>query len=338
MDALAIGAAAGGAVGCGELCPGGVDLFQLCQDSLHAFLGDGSRRLYLVLVGLSAVDVDGVSGGIVVHAEVHRPADVPQTNVVAVPDGVGGEGSSLAVDVERLAAGSGGEVVCRLGGGAAQGEAGEDAEPHKDCFPLSAHSNSPFRLLCAFGKQHNTEAPGRSPDYSLEKNNGGNEALYTESIRTVALVSCHLRVDPAKEFLFWHHDPAANLQCRKALSAHQFIGSCAADAKYRRHFRHREHQGQFIVRPVARFLHFAPFSLPMEGFLSCWMRLVSVFDKGIITRHLKNGANLHETATIGETQSGGFFCNMAGVHWGPPCFSYQGGPQQTPAIPPAKSN
>ena len=65
---------------------------------------------------------------------------------------------------------------------------------------------------------------------------------------------------------------------------------------------------------------------------------ISVFDKGIITRHLKNGANLHETATIGETQSGGFFCDMAGVHWGPPCFGYQGGPQQTPAIPPAKSN
>ena len=28
---------------------------------------------------------------------------------------------------------------------------------------------------------------------------------------------------------------------------------------------------------------------------------------------------------------------MARVHWGPPCFGYQGGPQQTPAIPPEKS-
>lgn len=28
---------------------------------------------------------------------------------------------------------------------------------------------------------------------------------------------------------------------------------------------------------------------------------ISVFDKGIIARHLKNGANLHETAAIGET-------------------------------------
>lgn len=26
---------------------------------------------------------------------------------------------------------------------------------------------------------------------------------------------------------------------------------------------------------------------------------ISVFDKGIITRHLKNGANLHQTAAIG---------------------------------------
>ena len=63
----------------------------------------------------------------------------------------------------------------------------------------------------------------------------------------------------------------------------------------------------------------------------------SVFDKGIITRHLKNGANLHETAVIGETQSGGFFCDMAGAYWRPPCFGYQGGPQQTLAILPAKS-
>ena len=30
--------------------------------------------------------------------------------------------------------------------------------------------------------------------------------------------------------------------------------------------------------------------------------------------------------------------DMAGAYWGPPCFGYQGGPQQTPAIPPAKSN
>ena len=28
---------------------------------------------------------------------------------------------------------------------------------------------------------------------------------------------------------------------------------------------------------------------------------------------------------------------MAGAYWGPPCFGYQGGPQQTPAILPAKS-
>ena len=75
----------------------------------------------------------------------------------------------------------------------------------------------------------------------------------------------------------------------------------------------------------------------LNGLYSYLCRL-SVFDKGIITRHLKNGANLHETATIGETQSGGFFCDMAGVHWGPPCFGYQGGPQQTPAIPAEKSN
>ena len=65
---------------------------------------------------------------------------------------------------------------------------------------------------------------------------------------------------------------------------------------------------------------------------------LSVFDKGIITRHLKNGANLHQTAAIGENSKRRFLRDMAGVHWGPPCFGYQGGPQQTPAIPPEKSN
>ena len=40
---------------------------------------------------------------------------------------------------------------------------------------------------------------------------------------------------------------------------------------------------------------------------------------------------------LGKTQSGGFFCDMAGAYWGPPCFGYQGSPQQTPAILPAKS-
>ena len=30
---------------------------------------------------------------------------------------------------------------------------------------------------------------------------------------------------------------------------------------------------------------------------------------------------------LGKTQSGGFLCDMAGVHCGPSCFGYQGGPQ-----------
>ena len=62
-----------------------------------------------------------------------------------------------------------------------------------------------------------------------------------------------------------------------------------------------------------------------------------MFDKGIITRHLKNGANLHQTAAIGENSKRRFLRDMAGVHWGSPCFGYQGGPQQTPTIPPEKS-
>jgi len=47
---------------------------------------------------------------------------------------------------------------------------------------------------------------------------------------------------------------------------------------------------------------------------------------------------LHQTAAIGENSKRRFLRDMAGVHWGPPCFGYQGGPQQTPAIPSAKYN
>ncbi len=47
---------------------------------------------------------------------------------------------------------------------------------------------------------------------------------------------------------------------------------------------------------------------------------LSVFDKGIITRHLKNGANLHQTAAIGENSKRRFLRDMAGVHWGAALF------------------
>lgn len=46
---------------------------------------------------------------------------------------------------------------------------------------------------------------------------------------------------------------------------------------------------------------------------------------------------LHQTAAIGENSKRRFLRDMAGVHWGPPCFGYQGGPQRTPAILPEKS-
>ena len=79
----------------------------------------------------------GVGGGVIGHAEVHRPVDIPEPDIVVAADAVGGEGRLLTVDVECLAAGSGGEVICRLDGGAAEDEAGEDAESHEDRFPFS---------------------------------------------------------------------------------------------------------------------------------------------------------------------------------------------------------
>lgn len=34
--------------------------------------------------------MDGVGGGVISHAEVHRSADVPEPDVVAAADGTGG--------------------------------------------------------------------------------------------------------------------------------------------------------------------------------------------------------------------------------------------------------
>ena len=136
-------------------CARGIGLLQLRQGGLHtSFCGVERSRWDFLLVRLGAVDVDAVGSGIIGHAEVYRPADVPEPDVVAAADGVGGEGRLLAIDIECLAAGPGGEVVRCLGGGAAQGEASEDAEPHEDRFSFPVHDDSPFSFYCAFGK-HN---------------------------------------------------------------------------------------------------------------------------------------------------------------------------------------
>ena len=149
VDAPTVGAVAGGAVGCGVHCPGGVGFPELCQGGLHTFFrGTGGYGGDLFLVGLCAVDVDGVDSGIVGHTKVHRPADVPEPNVVAAADTVGDHIHSLAVHVDGLGAQCGGELLDGGVGGAAQGETGEDADPHKDRFSFPVHDDSPFGLLC----------------------------------------------------------------------------------------------------------------------------------------------------------------------------------------------
>ena len=169
VGAPAVGPAAGGAVGRGVHCPGGVGLLQLRQDGLYAFFcgarGYGGRFLTVVL---GAVNVDGVGGGVIGHAEVHRFADVPEADIVIAADAVGGEGCLLTIDIEGLATGPGGEIVCCLGGGAAQGKAGEDADSHKDRFPFPVHDLIPFRFCCAFRKHNHAEGVAGSQVQSGE--------------------------------------------------------------------------------------------------------------------------------------------------------------------------
>ena len=64
----------------------------------------------------------------------------------------------LAVYIEGLGGGRGGELLDGSAGRIAQSETGEDAEPHKDRFSFSAsHYDISLRYGVAFGKQHHTE-------------------------------------------------------------------------------------------------------------------------------------------------------------------------------------
>ena len=141
VSAPAIGAAAGGTVGRGVHCPGGIGFPELRQGGLHSFFRRSrwySRGFFLV--GLGAVDVDGVGGGIIGHAEVHRSADIPELDKIIPMDVVRFKPHLLPVHIEGLGGGCGGELLGGGAGGAAEGEAGEDADPHKDRFPFSVHA------------------------------------------------------------------------------------------------------------------------------------------------------------------------------------------------------
>lgn len=142
-----VGLAAGGAVGRGVHSPGGIGFPELRQGGPHTLLSNGSNGLRLVQVRLCAVDVDGVGGGIIGYAEVHRLADIPELDEIVVMDTVCLELHLLDVHGEGLGGGRDGELLGGGAGGATQGKAGEDADTHKECFPFSVHDDSPFGLL-----------------------------------------------------------------------------------------------------------------------------------------------------------------------------------------------
>ena len=98
------------------------------------------------------VDVDTISGRVIGHTEVHRFADVPEPDIIAPADVVGGERCLLAVNVECLGGGTSSEIVRRLGGWATQCESSQNPDPHKDGFPFSVHDDSSFDF-CDLGNQ-----------------------------------------------------------------------------------------------------------------------------------------------------------------------------------------
>ena len=119
VGAPVVGPAAVGAVGCGVHCPGGIDFPELHQGGPHTLRSNGSYGLHLVLVRLCAIDVNGVGGGIVGHAEVHRFADVPEPDVVVRTDAVGGHVHPLSIHVDGLGTQCDCDIGSCLRGGAA---------------------------------------------------------------------------------------------------------------------------------------------------------------------------------------------------------------------------
>ena len=123
----------------------GISFFQLCQRDLYALLQWGGNDLRsFPLIRLCAVDVDGVGDGIVGYAEVDRFADVSEPDVVVASGGIGDHGYVLAVHVDRSVTECGSDRSCRLRCRTAQGESGQDADPHKNCFSRSAHDDLIF--------------------------------------------------------------------------------------------------------------------------------------------------------------------------------------------------
>ena len=170
VGAPVVGPAAGGAVGCGVHCPGGVGFPELRQGGLHAFFRGGGRYCWgFPPVWLGAVDVDGVGGSIIGYAEVHRLADIPELDEVVPMDVIRFELHLLAVYIEGLGGGCGGELLDGGAGGAAQGETSEDAEPHKDRFPFPVHNLIPFRFCRVCGKHNHAEGVPGSQEQSGEQ-------------------------------------------------------------------------------------------------------------------------------------------------------------------------
>ncbi len=76
----------------------------------------------------------------------------------------------------------------------------------------------------------------------------------------------------------------------------------------------------FLKKTGKSIIETTLFFLITDNYYVCTKEILSVFDKGIITRYLKNGANLHQTAAIGENSKRRFLRDMAGVHWGAALF------------------
>ena len=137
--AAGIGDGVGGAVIAGDLVPilryvpGAV-----CGDGDGA--GNGGCLAGRGCSGVGFITLHLHRAAVPVDVEAHRLAHIPETDIVAAPDEVGGHRCPLAVHIDELVTERGGEVAGRLGGGAAQGESGTHAHGKGDGCPSFFHN------------------------------------------------------------------------------------------------------------------------------------------------------------------------------------------------------
>ena len=87
----------------------------------------GAFCFHLLHIGLIALHIDRVGGGLIGDAEIHRPANVPEFHIVVAENGVGGQAGFFAVHIDGLPGRVGGQTGSHSNAAAEKQDAAEKA-------------------------------------------------------------------------------------------------------------------------------------------------------------------------------------------------------------------